>query len=409
VETDHLIVGGGPVGATLALLLARQGRKVLVVDGGDSGSKVCGEGILPAGWRVLERLGLHEKLTHKAPIEALVYQKNSASGILVGMECPLRQRAFGVQRAHLYQTFHHALREEGVEVWPGARLRDLKVAREGVEAQVEREGERTVVSSSFLTGADGLHSLVRRKAGLAQGARRRYMRWGARCYFRSSEQRNRVEVTLGDGVESYLTPLGEDLYGLAFLWSPKDFPRPLPGNGPLYERLMAYLPIGFEESLPKRTGPFWGGEKGIGPLEQPVVSPLHKSGRVALVGDAAGYLDALTGEGLCLGLRQAEALAECIAEGRLTDYPGRHKAIKFRHRMVVSGLLWLIHHEPLKHRVFNALFQTPKQYRAVVRFAVEEARLRELLTPQLPRFLLGLLMQSLFGHHSEVAHDAGSC
>ena len=112
---------------------------------------------------------------------------------------------------------------------------------------------------------------------------------------------------------------------------------------------------------------------------------------MALVGDAAGYLDALTGEGLCLGLRQARSLSQCILEERLFDYPEEHRAIKRRHQWTVSGLLWLIHRPRLRERVFQALHKTPEQFSAVLRFAVEEAGWNTLLSRHLLRFLRELL------------------
>ena len=116
--------------------------------------------------------------------------------------------------------------------------------------------------------------------------------------------------------------------------------------------------------------------------------------RQALVGDAAGYLDALTGEGLCLGLRQAKSLAQAILAKNPKSYPSQHRAIKARHHFVVNSLLWLLHQPQLRQRVFQALAISPRLFQSVIQFAVEEANWTTLLSPDLPRFLFYLITGS---------------
>lgn len=381
LSTTHplVVVGGGPVGSALALYLAAEGEQVILLDAGASERKICGEGILPPGWRVLEDLGLSGSIVESARLQGLSYHLPSSHG-WQSMRADFRGLAHGVNRAHLYGVFHEALAAGRVEVREGWRLRDFRPEADRVSLTVQSpEGSKEALTASFLLAADGLHSLVRRKAGLqAEGAR--YRRWGARCYFRSEEERHHVEVTLGDGVESYLTPLGGGRYGLAFLWSPHLLEGKLPQEGTISERLLSQFPSDFSSRLPAPLGEFWEGTRAIGPLQQLVKSVLHPGGRIALAGDAAGYFDALTGEGLCLGLCQARALSRCLIEGRLASYPAAHRAIKARHQFTVGGLLWLIHQPRLRQRVFEALAGCPRQFQAVIRFAVEEGRWGELLT-----------------------------
>lgn len=307
------------------------------------------------------------------------------------MRATLVGKAYGVNRAHLYRSFQEVLQRSSVEVREGWRLRDFQAHSDRVELQVQPHGGKPeALVASYLLAADGLHSMVRRKAGL-QGGESPYKRWGARTYFRSEEERHYVEVTLGNGVESYLTPLGEGRYGLAFLWSPHLLGSQIETEGNITQRLMSRFPADFAERLPLRSGDFWEGTRAIGPLQQKVSSVLHSTGRVALVGDAAGYFDALTGEGLCLGLCQAQALSRCLIEDRLADYPARHRAIKARHQLTVAGLLWLIHQPRLRQRVFEALAGCPRQFQAVIRFAVEEGRWWDLFTSETMSFLFRLL------------------
>lgn len=380
------------MGSALALLLHRAGRRVLLVDADGSKDKTCGEGLLPGGWQVLETLGLAETIEVKAAISTLCYRHFNRAGELQSMQAPLTRPAFGVARAHLCQAFARALENEGVEVWRGARFRELAWTPQSLKLSIDHpQRGRVELQPRVLVGADGLHSRVRRQAQLESPARPRYHRWGSRVYFHSQEQRQGVEVTLGDGLESYLTPLGGSLHGLAFLWSPQELGRPLPGEGPLWSRLLDRFPPQFLEQLPPKEQ-FFGSNTALGPLQQLVSSPLHTSQKIVLVGDASGYLDALTGEGMCLGLQQAQVLAKLMLAGRVDRYPLAYWRLKLRHRLVVHGLLWLLSQPRLRERVFSALQNSPQMFAAVIGVAVESRPPWELLNRGLLPFLRPLVL-----------------
>jgi 2-polyprenyl-6-methoxyphenol hydroxylase-like FAD-dependent oxidoreductase len=373
------------VGTSVALELRRAGREVLLVDAGASVNKVCGEGLLPPGWIALQALGVADLIEDKAPISELVYQMpDPRDGRLRAMTATIDRPSFGVRREVLCRAFARASSECGLEVWRPARFRGVRFGPTKLHVQLEREGP-VQVDCRYLVGADGLHSRVRREVGLESPEKRRFSRWGTRIYVRGRPHKG-VVVTLGDGVESYMTPLAADLSGLSFIWDPRRLGRPLPGDGPSWHRLIDGFPACFRESLPGEDA-FFGPEQAIGPLQQRVLSPLHRSGRIALVGDAGGYLDALTGEGLCLGMLQAQALSRLMLEGRLDLYPRCHRAIKMRHHLVVNALLGLFAHSALKERVYAGLYGTPGMLQALVGVAVEHAPWYRLLRPELLRFL----------------------
>ena len=369
-EVEVLVVGGGPVGSAVALELQRRGREVLLVDAGAAAHKICGEGILPLGWSILQELGVANKIERLAPITELVYQLPEASrDSLPRLRAELSLPSHGVERAELMKAFSLCLREARVERWEATRFRGLEVEPRGVRVRLEgqRAGE---LRCRLLIGADGLHSRVRGQAGLHCARPRRFFRWGTRVYFRENSCRAGVTVTLGEGVETYLTPLGDGLHGLAFLWSPALLGRPPEGEGPLWSRLLERFPQAYRRTLPPLEA-FWGADRAIGPLQQRVCSPLHPSGRIALLGDAGGYLDALTGEGLCLGLAQAMSLAELYQSGRIINYPWRHRLLKLRHILVVSALLRLLERPPLKRAVFSTLLRFPGLFQRLLTAVVE--------------------------------------
>lgn len=369
-EVEVLVVGGGPAGSAVALELHRRGHEVLLVDAGATGDKICGEGILPLGWTVLERLGVAQRIEQQAPIEELVYQMPEPSGSgLSQLRARLTLPSRGVCREELTRAMSESVAESGLSTWRQTRFRHLTPDSEGVRVRLEgqHEGE---VRCRLLIGADGLTSRVREQAGLSSSRPRRFSRWGARVYFRESSSRRGVTVTLGEGMETYLTPLGGGLHGLAFLWSPELLGRPPEGQGAVWKRLLDRFPQVYRRTLPPDEV-FFGPNRAIGPLQQLVTSPLHASGKIALLGDAGGYLDALTGEGLCLGLAQAMALAELYHEDRLSSYPRRFRALKRRHSLVVHTLLRVLERPRLKRVVFSSLCRFPNLFEKLLLTVVE--------------------------------------
>ena len=116
-------------------------------------------------------------------------------------------------------------------------------------------------------------------------------------------------------------------------------------------------------------------DRGAGPFEQRSRGVV--SGRVALVGDAAGYLDAITGEGIGLALRQAEALSSalglaCREEGAgLDSYPPRYRAIGRRVGLVTRGLLVLDRIPPARRGLVALLGHSPALFSRVLGWMAE--------------------------------------
>jgi flavin-dependent dehydrogenase len=174
----------------------------------------------------------------------------------------------------------------------------------------------------YLVAADGLHSPIRRSLGLDKpgGGRRR---WGIRRHYRIEPWSDTVEVYWARDTEAYVTPVADDCVGVAILTSRQGrFGDQLLEFGSLASRL---------ESIP------YGKERAAGPLRQRVRS--RAAGRVMLVGDAAGYLDALTGEGLGVAFGGAELAVNAVLAGAPQDYDGQWRAMSRRYRLLTAGLL----------------------------------------------------------------------
>jgi flavin-dependent dehydrogenase len=90
------------------------------------------------------------------------------------------------------------------------------------------------------------------------------------------------------------------------------------------------------------------------------------AGRVLLVGDAAGYVDALTGEGLGISFSAAELLVNCVAADRPTDYDRQWRRMSRRYRLLTAGLLRASAIRPVRSRIVPAANSFPAIFTRVV-------------------------------------------
>ena len=244
----------------------------------------------------------------------------------------------GVRRTVL----HSALSDAAV-------LAGVKVETRAVE-QVENRGDHVLVDGDrfgYLVAADGLHSPVRRSLGLDRPDER-HRRFGLRSHVAVAPWSPYVEVHWASGSEAYVTPVADDLIGLAIL---TDSSRPFP-------ELLAEHPLLAE----RLAGAEWQRVRGAGPLRQR--SRRRTDGRVLLVGDAAGYVDALTGEGIALGLAQARAAVEAIRLGRPEHYETTYKRLGRRHDLLTKALLASSRIAPVRRAIAPAAARLPRVFGA---------------------------------------------
>ena len=197
---------------------------------------------------------------------------------------PSRCLRLGVRRTEL----HAAMVERAADEWRRACL-----GREGPGDLRSGSDDRARADLGPVDcGADGLSSRVRRWAGL-EGSSRGPQRFGVRRHFRSEPWTDLVEVYWGTDCEAYVTPVGSSEVGVALLWSGAE----------------GQLRAAARNDT--RAGAAAAGRRALesGPRYGSLASPSLPGSeeRVALVGDAAGYRDAITGEGLSMAFHQAAA------------------------------------------------------------------------------------------------------
>lgn len=315
---DVLVAGGGPAGIASAIHCARLGLRTAVVEPRTSPvDKACGEGLMPAAVRALD------ELAGPAPgIELRGIRYLDTAGHQA--DAPFRAGpGRGVRRTVLHSVLHSALAGAGVEVVEG-RADEVTQDADGVCV----DGRR----ARYLVAADGLHSPLRTRLGL--GARdSRPARFGLRRHYAVAAWSDLVEVYWSESSEAYVTPVAPDLVGVAVLSSARE---PFEQQLRRFPQLLDRLP----EQAATRT-------RGAGPLRQGCTARV--AGRVLLVGDAAGYVDALTGEGIAISLACARQLARCLAEERPADYEWHWRRETRRYRLLTETLL-LAGRSPLLRR-----------------------------------------------------------
>jgi flavin-dependent dehydrogenase len=302
-DADLLIVGGGPGGLATALHARRHGLSVIVADPREAPiDKACGEGLMPGGLAELTSLGVDPA---GMPFYGIAYVSESRRAQARFRGGPGR----GVRRTTLHAALQARAKEQDTE-WIRAKVTTVRQDAHGVTAA----GVRT----RWLVGADGLHSAVRRAVGITATAgtpRRHGMRW----HFTVPAWSEYVEVHWSRWGEAYVTPVEPDLVGVAILSSGRPD--------------LAWFP----HLANRLEGAARGPARGCGPLRQ-VVS-RRVDGRVLLVGDAAGYEDALTGEGISLAVKQAAAAVEAIVNGAPTGYEAAWRRVTRNYRLLTRGLV----------------------------------------------------------------------
>ena len=298
-SVDVAVVGGGPAGLAVAAMAARQRLSVTLLERASlPHDKACGEGVMPAGLAVLDRLSVLSRIPgeESGPIRGVRYVQEDGScleGALPGAG------GLGIRRTALSSALLDVARSAGVAVRDRTTLRSHRRTAEGMVLETDTGPLRAEV----LVAADGLHSPLRRAAGLevpARGGRR----FGLRQHFLAAPWTDRVEVHLSPGAEAYVTPCGPARVGVAFLWSDRQLEE-----RPSIPSLLARFPF-----LARRLAPAEPDSepRGAGPFLQH--SRRWATERLVLLGDAGGYVDAITGEGLSVALICAEALAACLPE-----------------------------------------------------------------------------------------------
>lgn len=317
-QYDAVVVGAGPAGSATAALLARRGFSVLLLDrAAFPRDKACGEYTSPETEQVLKRIGVLEPVlragARRLPAMKVISPSGRSFTMQYSRECHSDEaHVIATPRRILDATLVDHARRCGVcvherEKVEGVVLRDGKAA--GVTLRSRSGGSREV-RARLVMGADGVHSSVVRSLGLEAP-----LRWprnlGMVAHYRGHNGLDSWgEMHVSAKGYAGLAPLSNGLLNVGLV-------MPMTRNKAGSEGSAAARFEAFANSFPGVRERLAGAERvsqirGVGPIGVRV-RRFYGPGYL-LVGDAAGFFDPFTGEGVYKALRGAELAAEVAAE-----------------------------------------------------------------------------------------------
>ena len=371
-RADVVVVGAGPAGAATGILLAEHGLDVVVLERATlPRPKICGEYLSPEAVRLLDRLGVLKTLDAAGPAALAGMRITAPDGTTVVARYralhtwqPYRQYAMGVARETLDGALAERLRGLPLDFREDARVTDVLV--DGAQVIGVRGADRgqapLEIRARVVVGADGRHSVVAQRLGCREPHPLR--RLALVTYVRGvPECRELGEIFVDPPDYAILNPLAPERVNLSVV-VPLD--HATPWSGRLEDFLLARV-----RQLPHLARRLVGAERvapvqALGPLAHRVRPP--RQGGVVLVGDAAGFYDPFSGEGIFSALRGAELAVETIVGAlrggdvsvrALAGYQrARHAAFAGKDR-VTRALQAVIRRRWLANRVCRTLARRP--------------------------------------------------
>jgi menaquinone-9 beta-reductase len=370
---DVVIVGGGPAGASTASLLAGAGVRVSVLERARfPRRKPCAEFLSPACGRLLSELGVLEQCTALPHATLSGMHVRAPGGVLIDGSYPsdggVPNRALSIQRELLDTVLLERARELGADVQAETRVSDLLRDGNGRVAGViacDRSGRTRELRAPLVVGADGLRSVVAARLAL-----RTRWRWPRRIGLVSYWE----DVNLPDGhgemhVERDgfvgLAPVGGGLVNMSLV-IPADRGREVAGRAAdFYEHWLRTRPqLDGHLRSARRTGALL------------VTGPFATRARrgwapgAVLAGDAAGYFDPFTGEGIFTALRAGEQLAPRVLRGlaggagaaldsQLRGYDRDRRSEQRPRLMVEAAIAMFVGHPTLMDHAARSLARRP--------------------------------------------------
>jgi menaquinone-9 beta-reductase len=345
--TDVFVIGGGPAGLAVAITARQRGLDVIVADGNKPPiDKACGEGLMPDSVEALRRLGVELEAADGFSFSGIRFVDERTTSIARFSS----RLGVGLRRTVLHGKMLDRADACGVKF-----LWETPVT--GLQSGGVKLAGGNVVAARWIVGADGSQSQVRRWAGL-EFAGGQSGRFACRAHFAATPWSDCVEINWAHSSQAYVTPVSNHEVCVVVVSRRPDCRLPTAlGEFPDLARR-----LGDAELSGKARGAITG-TRGLRRVYR---------GNVALIGDASGGVDAITGEGLSLSFHQAEALAEAMAMNDLRRYQQAHRRFARRPAFMAHVLLLLDGRTHLRHRVLKVFAEYSELFERLVSIHVGE-------------------------------------
>jgi flavin-dependent dehydrogenase len=364
MKSDICIVGGGPAGLATAIALTRSGREVTVLDCAIPPiDKACGEGLMPDSVNALASLGVHLPDVG-AKLQGIRF---FGAGAIVSGDFE-NGVGRGLRRVQLHQILIAHAKALGIRMLWG--IKNLRTQRGAVSFLGGS------LSTNLIVGADGQKSAVRQQAGLDQMVRQK-LRYGFRKHYAIAPWSPYVEIYWGDRFQIYVTPVAQHQVCVALI--SKD-PHWRLDTALARQPLLAERLAGASVVTQER------GSLSLSRQYRRVTAAGY-----ALVGDASGSVDAITGEGMCLAFKQASALAAALDADDMHRYEHSHRQIFAKPLRMATLMLLLDTYSGLQRKALAGLAAHPNVFASILAAHVGPRPLSDLLSRQLFSFGFGVL------------------
>lgn len=290
---------------------------------------------MPDGLANLRQLGVSLGATQAVPFRGIRFVSNNGE-----IEAEFSHGVgYGIRRTILHQLLVNRASALGVSLQWGARITGLSSTGVCINGQNVRY--------RWLICADGQNSRLRRAAALDRsGPERR--RFGFRRHYKVAPWSDHVEVHWSDCGQMYVTPVSDNEICVALITRHPHL---------RFDEAFGYFPL-----LASRLRGIVPERDYLGALTTTrKFAAVHKR-NIALIGEASGSVDAVTGEGLSMAFRQAIVLADALRGGDLRQYEAAHRGIARMPRVMSSLMLAMDSHPAFRRRVFNALTAEPASF-----------------------------------------------